>query len=102
MDNTLADHLPDLYAQCGLVDIVTTPQHEVSTRNDPDFSTGLSLWAEVAASRGRQMVAHGLLTETQRATAEAEYRAWVHDSAMAQTLYLLAVEGRRTTRDSAL
>jgi ubiquinone/menaquinone biosynthesis C-methylase UbiE len=95
MDNTLADHLPDLYAQCGLADVVSTPQYEVSTRNDPDFLTRLSLWAEVAASRGHQMVADGILTETQRATAEAEYRTWVHDSAVAQTMYLIAVEGRR-------
>jgi ubiquinone/menaquinone biosynthesis C-methylase UbiE len=75
MDNTLTDRLADLYAQCGLVDIVSTPQHEVSTKNDPDFYTRLGLWAEVAASRGHQMVAAGILTETQRATAEAEYRA---------------------------
>jgi ubiquinone/menaquinone biosynthesis C-methylase UbiE len=95
MDNTLADHLADLYAQCGCVDIVSTPQPEVSTRNDPDFLTRLGLWAEVAASRGHQMVADGILTETQRATAEAEYRAWVHESAVAQTMYLIAVEGRR-------
>ncbi len=95
MDNTLADHLADLYVQCGLVDIVHTPQHEVSTKNDPDFLTRLSLWAEVAASRGHQMVADGILTETQRATAEAEYRTWIHESALAQTMYLIAVEGRR-------
>ncbi len=73
MDNTLADRLADLYTQCGFVD----------------------LWAEVAASRGHQMVADGILTETQRATAETEYRTWVHDSAVAQTMYLMAVEGRR-------
>lgn len=95
MDNTLADRLADLYRQCGFVDIVSTPQHEVGTRNDPDFLTRLGLWAEVAASRGHQMVADGILTETQRATAETEYRTWVHDSAVAQTMYLMAVEGRR-------
>ena len=95
MDNTLADRLADLYRQCGFVDIVSTPQHEVGTRNDPDFLTRLGLWAEVAASRGQQMVADGILTETQRATAETEYRTWVHDSAVAQTMYLMAVEGRR-------
>ena len=50
MDNTLADRLADLYAQCGFVDIVSTPQHEVSTKTDPDFSTRLGLWAEVAAT----------------------------------------------------
>jgi ubiquinone/menaquinone biosynthesis C-methylase UbiE len=95
MDNILADHLAALYAQCGFEDIVTTPQHEVSTKNDADFLTRLGLWAEVAASRGYQMVADGFLTEAQRATAEAEYRAWMHESAAAQTMYLIAVEGRR-------
>jgi ubiquinone/menaquinone biosynthesis C-methylase UbiE len=95
MDNTLADRLVDLYAQCGFEDVVSTPQHEVSTRNDPDFSMRLGLWAEVAASRGHQMVADGLLTEVQRATAEVEYRAWVQESAAAQTMYLITVEGRR-------
>jgi len=95
MDNALADHLTDLYAQCGLMDIVHTPQHEISSKNDPDFFTRLGLWAEVAATRGHQMVADGILTETQRATAEAEYRVWIQESALAQTMYLIAVEGRR-------
>lgn len=95
MDNTLADHLADLCQQCGLVDVVSTPQHEVSQRHDPDFTTRLSLWAEVVASRGQQMVADRLLTEAQRATAEAEYRAWSRDQALSQSMYLLAVEGRR-------
>ena len=95
MDNTLADRLGDLCVQCGLVDVVHTPQPEVSQRSDPDFATRLGIWAAVAASRGQQMVADGLLTEAQRATAEAEYRAWVHDQARSQTMYLIAVEGRR-------
>ena len=41
------------------------------------------------------MVADGMLTETPRATAEAEYRAWSHESAVAQTMHLIVVEGRR-------
>jgi ubiquinone/menaquinone biosynthesis C-methylase UbiE len=95
MDNTLADHLAELYAQCGFEAIVSTPQHEVSVKSDADFLTRLSLWAEVAASRGHQMVADGFLTEAQRATAEAESRAWVQERAAAQIMYLIAVEGRR-------
>lgn len=31
----------------------------------------------------------------QQPAAEAEYRAWIHESALSQTLYLIAVEGRR-------
>ena len=87
--------LGDLCLQCGLVDVVLTPQHETSQRHDHDLAIRLGIWAEVAASRGQQMVTDGLLTETQRATAEAEYRAWVHDQALSQTMYLIAVEGRR-------
>jgi hypothetical protein len=95
MDNTLADRLVDLYAQCGFEDVVSTSQHEVSAKSDADFLRRLGLWAEVAASRGQQMVTDGFLTEAQRATAEAEYRAWMRESAAAQTMYLIAVEGRR-------
>ena len=93
MDNAIADHLVAMFRQAGFVDVRETPQHEVITRRDPDFATRLGLWAEVAATRGHQMVADGLLTETQRATAEAEYRVWVQTAAEAQTLYLLTVEG---------
>jgi hypothetical protein len=39
------------------------------------------------------MVADGLLTEIQAATAEAEHWAWMQTEAEAQTLYLLTVEG---------
>ena len=94
MDNTLADRLADLYAQCGFVDIVSTPQHEVSTRNDPDFSTRLGLWAEVApavAIRWWQMAS----SRKRNGRRLKRSIAWVHDRAMAQTMYLMAVEGRR-------
>jgi ubiquinone/menaquinone biosynthesis C-methylase UbiE len=95
MDNALADHLPTLYTQAGLEAIVVTPQHEVSRRGDPDFATRLGIWAEVAATRGHQMVADGVTTEAQRAAAEVEYRAWIQDQALAQTMHMVAVEGLR-------
>lgn len=93
MDNAIADHLVSMFRHVGLVDVRETPQHEVTTRQAPDFAARLGLWAEVAATRGHQMVADGFLTATQRATAEAEYRTWIQTEAEAQTLYLLAVEG---------
>jgi hypothetical protein len=93
MDNAIADHLSDLCGAAGLVNVVVTPQHEVSQRHDADFATWLGIWADVAASRGRQMVQDGLLSEAQRLAAEQEYRLWLRDVAMSQTLYLLAVEG---------
>jgi hypothetical protein len=41
------------------------------------------------------MVADGVITETQRAVAEAEYRVWIQDQALAQTMHMVAVEGLR-------
>jgi ubiquinone/menaquinone biosynthesis C-methylase UbiE len=95
MDNAAADHLAGMCVEVGLVNIVTTPQHEVTQRTDPDFAVRLGLWAEVAATRGHQMVAAGALSESQRAAAETEYRAWLQDQAASQHLYLMAVEGTR-------
>jgi 2-polyprenyl-3-methyl-5-hydroxy-6-metoxy-1,4-benzoquinol methylase len=95
MDNALADRLAALCAAAGLVDIVQTSQHEVTHRADADFATRLGIWAEVAASRGHQMVTDGVLTETQRAAAEVDYRAWMRHGAISQTMYLVAVEGLR-------
>lgn len=95
MDNALADHLPALFAAAGLEDVTSTVQDEVSRRGDPDFAARLGMWAEVAATRGHQMVADGAVSESERARAEAEYREWVGRGARSQTLYLRAVEGRR-------
>lgn len=95
MDNVIADHLPALLARCGLARVVVTPQHETTRRGDADFARRAGIWAEVAATRGHQMVADGVITEAERAQAEAEYRAWVRDGCESHAHYLLAVEGVR-------
>ena len=97
MDNSLAGHLPALFAAAGLEGVASTVQDEVSRRADHDFEGRVGIWAEVAATRGRQMVADGAITEAERARAEVEYREWGARDARAQTLYLRAVEGRRAT-----
>jgi ubiquinone/menaquinone biosynthesis C-methylase UbiE len=93
MDNAIADRLADLLQEAGLQHIVATPQHESTKRGDPDFESRIGIWAEVAASRGLQMVKDGYLTENERAQAETEYRAWIDAVAVSHTMYLLAVEG---------
>lgn len=95
MNNAVADHLEELFRMCGLVDIAVTDQSERVARGDPGFEAGVSIWAEVAASRGHQMVADGYLTEEERSRAEAEYREWAREEAEEQVMYLLAVEGVR-------
>lgn len=93
MDNRMADHLAGLFADAGLADVRVHPEHETTRRGDPDFDTRIALWAHIADGRGRPMVEDGYLTETERETAAAEYRDWIRDTAVSQTLYLLAVEG---------
>jgi ubiquinone/menaquinone biosynthesis C-methylase UbiE len=93
MNNAIADRLADLFREVGFHHIVATPQHELSRRGDPDFVARIGIWAEVAASRGLQMVKDGYLTENERAQAETEYRAWIEATAVSHTMYLLAVEG---------
>ena len=95
MDNAIADHLAEMFARAGLTDILITPQHEIARRGDADFVTRSSIWAEVTASRGSQMIADGVISEDLRAAAETDYRNWINQSAESQTMYLLAVEGLR-------
>jgi ubiquinone/menaquinone biosynthesis C-methylase UbiE len=95
MDNAIADHLAELFVAAGLRDVEVSPQHEAVERGEPGFEAAAGIWADVAATRGRQMVADGVIDEAARAAAEADHRAWVHASAESQCLYLLAVEGIR-------
>ncbi len=90
-DNAIADHLVELFENAGLVDVDAHLADEVSASGDP----GLTLWANVAATRGHQLVADGVLSEDERAAAEAELRAWAEESAKRQTLYLVSCCGRR-------
>ena len=94
MDNAIADHLVELVERAGLRDVVVTPQHETLRRGEPDFTARAGIWADVAATRGRQMVADGFVDEGARAAAEAQLRAWSRDGET-MTMYLLAVDGAR-------
>lgn len=95
MDNALANRLAALFRDAGLREVMVTPQHDATRRGEPDFDSRAGIWAEVAATRGRQMVEDGAITEAERAAAEAEYREWVRERCATHTQYLLAVEGVR-------
>jgi SAM-dependent methyltransferase len=95
MDNAIADHLAARFADAGLESIVVSAEHETTRRGEPDFAIRAGIWTDVAATRGHQMVADGAIDEVTRARAETEYRRWIAGSAQSQTMYLLAVDGRR-------
>lgn len=92
-DNAIAGKLPGLFTRVGAVNITLTPQHEFSRRDDRDFVRRVGIWADVAATRGHQMVKDGFVSESDRDAAEREYRSWVAVAAQSMTLHLAAVQG---------
>jgi len=63
MDNAIADRLPALFEEVGFINIVTTPEHETTQRGEAGFDASIGLWSRVIATRGRQLVSDGFLTE---------------------------------------
>jgi hypothetical protein len=96
MDNRMAEHLPEMFAGAGLVEIDVSPQHEVAAFGDPDFAEAAALWGQVAATRGHQLVADGALPEHARAAAQRAFDAWAEGTGpRRQAMHLVAVTGRR-------
>jgi ubiquinone/menaquinone biosynthesis C-methylase UbiE len=93
MDNSIADHLAEMFQQVGFKEIFVTPQHEVIERSDLDFQTRVGIWADTAPSRGPQMERDGFITEKEYRQAEREYREWMIQDAQYLKMYMLAVEG---------
>jgi hypothetical protein len=93
LDNAIAGRLAPLFESGGVAGVHVTAQHEHTVRGDPDFVARIGIWADVAATRGYQMVADGAIGESARAAAEREYRDWIQSVAKSQTMFLLAVEG---------
>jgi SAM-dependent methyltransferase len=95
MDNDIADHLAGMLASLGLVDVRATEELELTTRGDADFATRMALWPAVIATRGHQIVADGMIEETDRAAAEAAFSEWLRGAARSQCLYLVAVSATK-------
>jgi ubiquinone/menaquinone biosynthesis C-methylase UbiE len=93
MDNEMADRLPSLFAEIPLKRIRSTQQLETARRGDEDFEVRIALWGQVIATRGHQVVQDGLLEESLRARAEADFQEWARTDAQSQTLWLAATEG---------
>lgn len=95
MDNALADHLSDRFAEVGLTNVQISNQDEIVRRGDATFDVALELWAQVIVICGPRIVAAGLLTEDDCVTAYADYDTWCRDEAQSMHLVLRAVEGTR-------
>jgi SAM-dependent methyltransferase len=93
LDNAIAAHLPGLFEQAGLTEITAVDQPETTAYGDQDYQRRIALWPDVIASRGRQVVNDGWLTEADRALAEEDIRSWIARSRPAQSLFLRSVTG---------
>ena len=95
MDNEIADHLAAMFEDLHLKNISVTNYSEASNSKDEDFATHLNIWAIVAATRGKQLVSDGYITEEERATAEKDYQYWAATAAESMNMYLLAITGEK-------
>jgi ubiquinone/menaquinone biosynthesis C-methylase UbiE len=95
MDNQIADHLAAMMDDLSLEEVTATKEIELTVRADADYDTRMALWPGVIATRGHQLVADGYLDESERAAAGEALEEWIASDAESQSLYLLAVSGRR-------
>jgi ubiquinone/menaquinone biosynthesis C-methylase UbiE len=95
MDNEIADHLAAMFEKSGLKNITISNHSETTNSKDKDFTTHINIWAIVAATRGKQLVSDGYITEEERATAEKDYQYWAATAAQSMTMYLLAVSAQK-------
>lgn len=58
----------------------------------------MALWPGVIATRGHQLVADGMISETGRSAAARGFDDWLGTVARSQCLYLVAVSAARLPR----
>lgn len=97
MNNGIADDLPELFKEVGLVDIEKLNSDEHYERNRPDFNSKVGIWSKVAGST--QMVEEGYLDDKLRIKAIEEYDNWVDNSAVSMTMKLNEVRAKMPTFD---
>ena len=92
MNNEIADDLPHLMKEIGMVDIekINSDEHYDKHRND--FNSKVGIWSKVAGSN--QMVEEGYLDNELRLKAIEEYVYWVDNEAISMTMKLNEVRGK--------
>lgn len=92
MNNNIADHLPELMYEIGMVDIEKINSNEHYDKHRSDFTSKVGIWSKVAASI--QMVEEGYLENDLRLKAIQEYNEWVESKAISMTMKLNEVRGK--------
>lgn len=92
MNNGIADDLPELMKEVGLVDIVKINSDEQYEKHRVDFESKVGIWSKVAGSK--QMVEEGYIEDSLRLRAIKEYDSWLEHSAISMTMKLNEVRGK--------
>lgn len=92
MNNGIADDLPDLMKEIGMVDIEKINSDEHYEKHRTDFKSKVGIWAKVAGSK--QMVEEGYLDNKLRLKAIEEYNEWLENKAISMTMKLNEVRGK--------
>ena len=91
MNNGIADDLPDLMKDIGMVEIEKINSDEHYEKHRTDFKSKVGIWSKVAGSI--QMVEEGYLDNDLRLKAIEEYNEWVENKAISMTMKLNEVRG---------
>ena len=92
MNNGIADDLPELMKEVGLVDIVKINSDEHYQKHRVDFESKVGIWSKVAGSK--QMVDEGYIEDNLRLKAIEEYDSWLENRAISMTMKLNEVRGK--------
>jgi SAM-dependent methyltransferase len=93
-DNAMGEHLPDLFAAAGLVQISAYREDEVARRGEPGFTDAASIWSSVIETLGPKITKDGYLSEADRLAAALAWKPCVLRDLSCQTLVLRAVAGQ--------
>ncbi|HSI78396.1 MAG TPA: class I SAM-dependent methyltransferase [Lunatimonas sp.] len=96
MNNGIADDLPTLMEEIGLVEIEKINSDEHYEKHREDFKSKVGIWSKVAGSK--QMVEEGYLDDNLRLKAIEEYDKWVENNAISMTMKLNEVKGKNAIR----
>lgn len=91
MNNGIADDLPQLMKEIGMVAIEKINSDEHYEKHSADFKSKVGIWSKVAGSV--QMVEEGYLDNDLRLKAIKEYDEWVENKAISMTMKLNEVRG---------
>lgn len=95
MDNRVGRRLAQLLAQAGLIDVFSQPMPHICRRHPGGDWEHASVWADVAATRGHELVRDGYISDAECLAAEAEYRCWLAEQGVLHVLALVSAHGRR-------